>query len=447
MIKQKAINNKRKTKNNLTQVKEKILNTNITFFKHTFSTKKIFLHPLFSGSMIMIIGSNFANFIAYIYHLIVGRILGPSAYGELTATIATLGLFSTAFTFLGLVIVKFVSSADDKEKPNLYSWFSKRFLIIGILLFMIFIPLSTTLSKFLHLDIKITYLIAPILFVSLLNVLYKSFLQGLMRFGVVVLLSNLELTSRLVIGLILIFFGLSTFGGVLGIFGGGVLSTMLAAYYLRDFRKKNEKEVFNGSGKVIRYALPVLVISLANISLISTDVILAKHFLNAGDAGIYASLSTLGKIIFYGTSPISSVMFPIVSRRHAKGMSNKKILYLSLTLTIIVAFGLLSLYVLIPKVMINILYGSKFIGGTSYLIWFGVFLTLYTFANLIISFYLSLNRLKITLLPVTFAILQILGITIFHKNIIEIVSVSIAATTLLLISLLIYFTYERRKAV
>ena len=69
-------------------------------------------HPLFSGSALMILGSNLANFIAYLYHLIIGRMLGPVAYGELSSVISALALIFISLNFLSLIIVKFVSSAQ-----------------------------------------------------------------------------------------------------------------------------------------------------------------------------------------------------------------------------------------------------------------------------------------------------------------------------------------------
>ena len=54
-------------------------------------------HPLFSGSAVMIVGTNFANFLAYLYHLVLARMLGPSAYSDLAAALAALSLFFNGF--------------------------------------------------------------------------------------------------------------------------------------------------------------------------------------------------------------------------------------------------------------------------------------------------------------------------------------------------------------
>src|SRR3990172_3378834 len=104
-----------------------------------FQISRYIRHPLFSGSAVMIFGTNFANFFAYLYHLIIGRMLGPSAYSELAAALAALSLFSTVFVFLGLVVVKFVSGAKNEERGILYKWLTQKSLNLGAIMVIILI--------------------------------------------------------------------------------------------------------------------------------------------------------------------------------------------------------------------------------------------------------------------------------------------------------------------
>ena len=69
--------------------------------------KGIVANPLFSGSFLMVFGSNFANFIAYVYHIIFGRILGPERYGDLSAILSILGILFSTFGFLNMLFALF----------------------------------------------------------------------------------------------------------------------------------------------------------------------------------------------------------------------------------------------------------------------------------------------------------------------------------------------------
>jgi O-antigen/teichoic acid export membrane protein len=143
-------------------MKEKIINSEIKIFNRSFSTKKIFLHPLFAGSFFMIVGSNFANFMAYIYHLILGRVMGPASYGELVATISTIGLMMSLISFFGLVIVKFVSSAKQEETPFVLGWFSRKTIITALIVSVLILILSPLIGSFERLPKYVNLLFAPI---------------------------------------------------------------------------------------------------------------------------------------------------------------------------------------------------------------------------------------------------------------------------------------------
>src|SRR3989344_5749889 len=75
----------------------------------------IILNPIFSGSAVMMFGSNLANFFAYLFHLVIGRILGTEKFAEVSSIISFLGLVSVTYTSLGLAIVKFASTNTNKQ--------------------------------------------------------------------------------------------------------------------------------------------------------------------------------------------------------------------------------------------------------------------------------------------------------------------------------------------
>lgn len=405
--------------------------------------KNLTKHPLFSGSAVMIIGSNIANAFAYIYHLIIGRMLGPSGYGELASIINLIGLFSVTFGFLGLVIMKFVSGGKKSDIPAFFNWVKGRTLIAAAVVGTVMFLATPLLAKFLNSNTYPIALAGPILFLYFVGYIYRSFLQGLLEFGKVVLTSNLDLFGRFVLGVLFVFLGLRVFGGVLGIFVSSALSLLLTIYFLKKYVKTGKnKKIFSGDKEVWAYSIPIFVMSLSTNSMYMSDVILAKHFFNPYTSGIYASLSTLGRIIFYGTAPVAAVMFPLISKSFAKKENYKKIFYLSLLLTLILCLGVLGIYYLFPEFVIGILYGSGFVEGSKYLVWFGGFMTIFTINSLIINYFLSINITKPVYLSLMAAIFQVIFIWIFHSSILEVVKVSLIISLILFISLLLYLGYE-----
>lgn len=80
--------------------------------------KNLLKHPLFSGSFVMIAGSMAINVVNYIYHLLMGRILGPVDYGTLASVYSLLYIVTIIPTSASVSIVKFISSAKDKREVN-----------------------------------------------------------------------------------------------------------------------------------------------------------------------------------------------------------------------------------------------------------------------------------------------------------------------------------------
>ena len=426
---------------------KKIYNFHFTIFGTKISAQSIVSNPLFSGSAVMIVGTNFANFVAYIYHLIIGRLLGPAEYGELAATLSALTLFSTAFSFFGLVITKFVAVSDNKNLGSLYAWFLRRILIVGFSIGFLITLSTPLLANFLHIELATVLLIGPTLFLFLLIFSIRSFLQGLLRFTQVAILANVDLLGRLFLGLMFIYLGFKSFGAVLGLFISSILGVIWGYYYLRDIRPRNKTVKYNDSKKIMSYAFYVFLISIANNSFMSTDVMLAKHYLNAPDAGFYASLSTLGKIIFYAGGPVAAVAFPIIAKKYGQKKPYLSILILSFLMISILGIAILTLYYLLPELMVSVLFGSEYVEASKYLINFGIFILIFTLTTIITSFYLSVERVKIWIIPLIFAIVQIIGIVKYHKDILQIINVSIFSASFLLLSLIIYFVYENRKSI
>lgn len=405
----------------------------------------IIRHPLFSGSAIMIVGSNAVSFLNYLYHLGIGRMLGPSGYGELAALISFIGLLGVIPASLNLAIIKYISSTEtDEERNNLIKWLKSKILAGSFIFFLLVLLLSPFLASFLKIP-KLSYLIliAISFLFTIQSGLNRAILQGLLRFKDTVASILAENGIKLFLSILLVYLGFQVGGAMFAL----VISTLLGWYITNYYLKTNSSEAIKLSSSRIKsmllFTIPVAIQSIATTSLYSSDVILVKHFFSSYDAGIYASLSTLGKIIFFGSGPIGAVMFPLVSQRSTRGQSYKRIFLYSFLTTAFIAIGILLIYWLFPRVAIGLLYGSAYLGASNLLVWFGIFITLFTFSSLLINYGLSLGKTSIVIMPLIAAVLQISLIWFFHQTLFSVIIVSIVILALLLISLLIHFTYAK----
>lgn len=402
----------------------------------------LFKNQFVTGSFIMLIGSNFYNLGQFIYHFLAGRFLGKALYGDLASLISIMTYFGIIQLALGLTIVKFISSQKNKKKlVNYVKWFHFWGIILGVFLALIILLLSPFLSKFLNLqEARSVYLLPAVIFFFSIVYVHRSILQGLLKFERLVLSLMVESSTKIVLTLIFIMLGFAVFGTI----GAILISVLLAflitknslAFYLKG--KGGEKPQIK---PLIKYSLPVFLQGIALNSMYSTDLVLVKHFFTAQEAGIYSSLSVLGRIVFFASSPIIQVMFPYISSRFARGEPFHKIFYYSFFLTIFASSFILLIFIFYPKLVISILFGSQFTEGSPMLFLFGLFMALLGLNTLLIQYFLSINRLKVVILFVGAAFLQAVLIWFIHPNIETVIKMSILSSALLLALLFVYFAY------
>jgi O-antigen/teichoic acid export membrane protein len=310
-----------------------------------------------------------------------------------------------------------------------------------LLLFVVFSPL---IKDFLHLD-NVFYVLVVGLCVAAgyIQVLNTGFLQGLMKFKFISFVCIFSGIIKLIVGIVLVFLGFRAFSGLWAIVFmglGGFIIGFIPLKFILAKNKNKEGEVHIPTKEILRYALPVFVSVLFMTSFTSIDVILVKHFFNPQQAGFYAGLSLIGKVIFYFTIPIPSVMFPLLIRRKNLGRNFNSLFYLALLLVLIPSAAITIFYFVFPQFVVNI-----FLGGRDYLEiaglagFFGINLTIFSLINVCVNFFLSLNKTKIAPLIVVAALAQIVLIYIFHSNFYQVIAVSILVSSGLLAVLMFYY--------
>jgi len=418
------------------------------FLKTTFTKARS--NQFLTGSLVMFVGMMIANLGSYLYHLLMGRMLGPADYGVLASLISLLYLLGIPILALSLVIVKFVSAYKGQKKfgaiRRLFIMLTQKIFLFGIVWVLIFLLLTPFLTSFLHLKSSLPLVIvAAIAFITLFVSTNRGFLQGILRFGYLSSSIALEVGIKLCLAVFLVYLGFKVKGAIFAALVGVVVAYLFTNFFLKKFLKVNKGKDEVEWRPMIEYGLPVFFSILAFTSLYSTDVVLARHFLSAREAGYYASLAVMGKIVYYASYPIIMVMFPLVSERQANGREYKPLLSTSLGLVGIICLGIVGIYFLLPTLMIKILFGSAYLSAAKYLGLFGIFLSLHSLSFLLTNFCLSINQVKIVILPILAAFLQIILISLFHQNLWQVIWASIVVLAFLFCTQTLFYLYSTTK--
>lgn len=393
--------------------------------------KKLISHPLASGSAVLFITSIAVNFGNYIFNLLAGRMLGPKEYGVFASLVALFIIFSIPSTILQTIIIKFTSGFKAKNDINaikaLFWDFTKKIGIFSISLFLLLILFSQQIVNYLKIS-SITPVIfwASIFLITFLGTANNSFLQGLLRFFKLSLGNILGAISKLGFGLGLAYLGFGVNGLLLGFFASIFIPYIYTFIPLRDVLTHQDGHNLKLNYKeIISFSLPALIAVLGIGLFYTVDVVLVKHFFDEYQAGLYSALSVVGRVIFFASSSITSVMFALSSHNHAKGENTEKIFLMSLILVAAGSLAIASFYFLFPNFTMNFFFGEKFLAAAPYLGVFAVFITLFALCNLMVNFFLSTQRYKILFLPILGAVLQAGLIYRFHESFDQIIMINI----------------------
>jgi glycosyltransferase involved in cell wall biosynthesis len=166
-----------------------------------------------------------------------------------------------------------------------------------------------------------------------------------------------------------------------------------------------------------------VLVRISFISLLGLDLILAKIFLSPSEAGQYALISLVGKIIYFLGSQVSQFILPVVSHHEGQGKDSSKTFYQLLAATVFISITSWIVFALFGSVTAPILFGSKIIPVTGYLPLYGLTIVAFTIGSNIINFHHLRHRYAFPVLGIILSAVQVLLIGLFHRNLSQFVEV------------------------
>ncbi len=404
-------------------------------------------HPLISLSAIIVIGSLFSSFFSFLFNLFMSRNLTVSDYGELTSIVSLITLAIMPAGALLPTVVHFSAQYFAKNEENMaYGLFykvGKLAIFVGITLLLVFVLFSQPIAAFFHIQ-NSSLLIVPglIVFLSYISILNTGLLQAKLAFGFITLAQFIGSLSKLVLGVIFVLLGFSVMGGIWAFFLAYFVPYLITFIPLRFLLKKPSTKSIISLKQLVSYGAPSALTLFSLTSFITVDTLIVKHFFAPESAGIYAGISLLGKIIFYATSPIGTVMFPLVVQKMAKQESIKSTIFLAMAMVLFPSLALTAGYFLLPELVIGLsLKNDQYLTGAGLLGFMGAYLSIYSLLFIFANFCLSINKTKIVIPIVIGSISQILLLWLFHDSFFQIVAISTTIVTVLLLILIFYIKF------
>ncbi|HSW88339.1 MAG TPA: oligosaccharide flippase family protein [Candidatus Saccharimonadales bacterium] len=410
-------------------------------------------HPLISGSIIVFLGSTLASVFNFIFNLYMSRNLTVSDYGILASLVSILSLALVIANAAVPMIINFAAhyfaKNDLASVRGLFRKVTMYYIYVGAFLFLLFLVFPLQIGKFFNIHQTFLIILCGLcIFIAFIGMVTQALLQAKLSFGFLSVSSFIAALTKLVFGVVFFMIGWGIAGAMGAMFVSLVISYLITFYPLRFlFSKDLHTPTFNMK-ELVTYGAPAAIASFCVTLFISTDIILIKHFFSPDAAGIYAGLSLVGRVIFFLTSPIGMVMFPLISQKYAKKENYNNTFLLSLIIVLIPSLAITIFYFLFPAYSINIFIKKKeYLQAANLLGFFGIFITVYSLLGVFTSFFLSIKKTKIWI-PISLAALaQLILIWLYHQTFLQIITISLTVTSMLLIFFVFYYFRIQKSVV
>jgi O-antigen/teichoic acid export membrane protein len=408
---------------------------------------KITSHSLFTSSMIVFVGSMASNVAAYLYHLLVGRILGPVGYGELAALISFMYILNVPAGVINTGLIKYFSTlrarGNDAASHFVFDRMNTYMLMAAAIGAVVVIPFVPMLGSYLQLsDMWNGYRLYFIFVGYLLTIPTLSVLGGYQKFTELTVVNIVIAVFRLGFGLVAASFGVawtltanifsSVGGALIGYFPAKKAMTSAKIAYAIPWKR------------ALSYGGPLTIATIAATSLISTDVLLVKHYFDPHTAGIYSAISVLGKVIFYASYAINAVLFPMISERHAKDQSYRGLVLAATGVIALLSSGMTAVYFLMPTFVVHLLFGAAFDEAIPFVGLMGIFFSFAALVTMFNQILLAAGQTDAVWYVAVAALFQIGYISIRHATLYDVMTADIIATGVCAL-ILGYLAYTRSR--
>ncbi|MGA9390833.1 MAG: oligosaccharide flippase family protein [Candidatus Sulfotelmatobacter sp.] len=394
---------------------------------------------LLGGSLTLLAGSGLVGVTNLVYNVATARLLGPSGFANATAVYTILMLLSCITLAFQVVCAKYVAKgASPEDQCQVFANLHQRSWIagigIGLLLFLFERPLDTYLN--LPDPVLISFLALGTAFYIPLGV-RRGYIQGVRAFGPLAVNFMLEGLVRLGGVFALIKLGLGVRGAVLA----SVLAVIVAYFFalpspgITSFR-------FRGLSISSREGLQAIVFFSGQTVINNFDIVLVKHFFPPVEAGFYAAVALVGRLVNMCAWSVVNTMFPVSAGAGSDEHEASHVLFASLSMVFLILSVLIFGLWMVPSFLWKTLFGAQFAMGNAgmlapLLILYAITAGVYSLSSVIITYEMSRKIANTSWLQLAFSGAMALGIYVLHQTLRQVILVQLVLMIILLLVLTI----------
>ena len=406
--------------------------------------------PLLTGTALLFVSMTIVNGGNYLFNLILGRWLGPAAFADLSLLVTLMLMMTFVTITFQLTAAKFAASytvqEDTKRLQEMRVWLARQAWMWGGLIALILVLGAPFWQEFFHTVSMWPFIILGVgIPVYLAQGVERGMLQGQVRFGRLALSYQAEMVVRLVGGLLLVLMGWGVNGAVAAMSLSFLASWLIAKTDWQfslstTFKQQKLSTALSKIDKkiIIAFSWPVIVTQLSQILINNSDILIIKRYFPPTEAGQYAALALIGRIVFFATWSVTTALFPIVAQKQQQKEDHRYLLATGLVLVGSVSAVITLIAWWQPTLIIDILFGAAYQKMAPLLWLYAVATGIYALANVIINYRLSADNSFGAYIGVAGGIAQVACLSIWHNSLQQVIFIQIGLMSMLLFVLLLW---------
>jgi O-antigen/teichoic acid export membrane protein len=372
---------------------------------------------LFGGGLVAGVGS-------FVYHAAAGRMLGPSAYGQVASLIAVYAIAATLAVVLSLVLARHAASMIADGEPGVGHVLRRTIGLVAVPCIAIVLVAAfgaRAIAGFEHMASPLPVLILGVAIAAGWQLaIPRGILQGLQRFKALAVNLALDPVVRVGVLVALLAGGYAISGAIAALVAGLVSALIIGIYSLRDHL--GDKEAAARLKLLAGFSLTAGAGVVGIQLLFNQDVVLAEHYLPAHDGGIYSGLNKIGTIMFYLTLSVSQVLFPRVVEAVARKQHPGRLLLSSVGILSALGFAALLVFAFVPGLVVNVLYGPGFRDAAPYVLAVGIIGLTLSMNNLLVQFFMAVHDCWFVPILAAGCVVEAGSIVLFHARVGQVVA-------------------------
>ena len=394
-----------------------------------------------SGSITMLVSSGFVGAMNLVYNLALVHALGADRFGHASVVYTVLMLVSAVTLSFQLLCSKFVAKSDSfSEKIAIYRFLHLRAFIFGIGISVLLACSSPIISRYLNLPRQsyILLLAGAIVFFIPLGV-RRGLMQGMYDFRHLAFNFVLEVVVKLGGAIVLIAAGYGVGGVIIAI-----VASIVVAYAFSVPRHHSVSDSQTTLPAALGEGIQAIVFFVGQVIINNLDIILVKHFFSATEAGIYAAVALVGRVVYMLSWSVVSGMFPFSAGVRSEESDGRAVLGTALLLVVLIASVFTIGVGIAPPRLWHAVLGAGFpLSGhgsyTSLLVLYAATTGIYSLAVVLMSYEISRKIGNVSWLQLGFSGAIIAGIYLMHETLHDVILVQTVLMMFLLLLVSIPF--------